>query len=519
MNAQIASAAAAPVRARGPDRVAAARTMLALGMAAESEALLTLAATDDPAVARDPAVEALTAIAAVLAGRPADATGLDNPALSTNGDIALWRGLRDAAEGKAAPALAGSWPLLSAYPDAIRVRIAPSVMEAAASNGADVPASDMAGESLALARALKLIHDGMTDAAVTALTGIRDSRDERDSVRAAIALARLRLRIGQASPADTAEQLERQTIRWRGGPQELSLRLEAAQLRTQAGQWRAALGNLRDTLALFPDSRDKVEEAKTEVFRALLATSAPSVPPLEMVLIAGEFAGDLSDREAGDKLAGVLADKLVALDLPTRARPVLQGLMDKAATSTAKSEYGLRLAQIQLEAGDGAAAEALLSALDLSGMPASREEQRTVLLARAKAAKGDFSGAATSLLTLSTPEADDMRAKFYARAGDWQRSLETLDGIIAARVPETGMLDENQQDVVLRAATAAVQASDGDALKRLGRFDRRITAPRADLFRVLTASAIRSPEDLPRAARELAMSKTLPDRLNALRLR
>lgn len=519
MNAQIASAAASPVRARGPDRVAAARTMLALGLSAEAEALLTLAATDDPAVARDPATMALAGIAAVLAGRPADASGLDSPALSTNGDIALWRGLRDVAEGKAAPALAGAWPLLSAYPDAIRAQIAPPVLESAAMNGADVPAADMAGEGLALARAFKLAHDGKDEAAVAALTSVRDSRDERDSVRAAIALAELRLRSGQATPADTADQLERQTIRWRGGAQELSLRLRVAELRTQANQWRVALEGLRDAQGLFPDAKAEIEQKKAEVFSSLLGTGAPGVPPLEMVLIAGEFASDLSDQEAGDKLAGVLADKLAALDLPARARPVLQKLMDKAATSAAKSEYGLRLAQMQLDSGDVSAAEALLSSLDLNGLPAAREEQRTMLLARAKAAGGDFAGAAAALLPLSTPEADDMRAKFYARAGDWQRSLETLKGSVAARVPETGALDESQQDLVLRQATAAVQAGDGEALKQLSRFDRRITAPRADLFRILTASAIRSPEDLPRAARELAMSKTLPDRLNALRIR
>lgn len=100
LSAQIASAAAAPPRGRGPDRVAAAKTMLALGMSAESEALLNLAATDDPAVARDPNTAALSGVAAVLAGRPTEASGLDNPALPTGGDIALWRGLRDVGEGK-----------------------------------------------------------------------------------------------------------------------------------------------------------------------------------------------------------------------------------------------------------------------------------------------------------------------------------------------------------------------------------------------------------------------------------
>ena len=519
LSAQTASAAAAPPRGRGPDRVAAARTMLALGMSAESEALLNLAAADDPAIARDPKIAALMGVAAVLAGRPADAAGLDNAALPTGGDIALWRGLRDVNLGKPAPALAGAWPLLSAYPEAVRRQIAPAVLEAAAENGADVPAQEMEGPSLALARALKLAHDGQIGPALAALDAIRDSRDERDSVRAAIAATELKLKVGQSTAADAADQLERQTVRWRGDAQELALRLRVATLRTQAGQWRSALDTMRQTEAVFPDAKAKTAEMKAGVFRALLAEPAPEIAPLEMVLIAGEFADSVPDGPDGDRLAGLLADKLAALDLPSRAIPVLQKLIDKAQSTAAKAEFALRLAQMQLDAGEPEKAETLLSSLDMSGVTPARDEQRTVLLARAKAAHGDFAGAATMLLTVSTPDADQMRSNFYARAGDWQRSLETLEGMVTASVPDTGDLDEKQQDLVLREATAAVQAGDSDALKRLKRFDRRLTPPRADLFRVLTASAVKGPEDLPRAARELAMSRSLPDRLNALKSR
>lgn len=519
LSALMASAAAAPPRGRGPDRVAAARTMLALGMSAEAEALLGLAAAEDPTVARDPNTAALMGVAAVLAGRPDDAVGLDNPALPTSGDTALWRGLRDVITGRPAPSLAGAWPLLSAYPEAIRRQIAPPVLEAAAENGADVPPSEMEGASLALARALKLAHDGLIEPALSALNAVKDSRDERASVRATVAATELKLRVGQIAAAEAADQLEPQTIRWRGDTQELAIKLRVAELRNQAGQWRAALDGMRQTEALFPDARAKVVEVRAAVFRALLSDPSPEIAPLELVLIAGEFADALPQGADGDRMAGLLADKLAALDLPSRAIPVLQKLIDKAQSPVAKVEFALRLAQMNLDAGDPAKAETLLSALDMSGVAAAREEQRTVLLARAKAATGDFAGAAKMLLTISTPDVDELRANFYARAGDWLRSLETLESIVRANVPEAGDLDERQQDLVLREATAAVQAGDAEALKRLKRFERRVTSPRADLFRVLTASAVKSPDDLPRAARELAMSRSLPDRLQALRLR
>lgn len=517
LSAHMASAAAAAPRSRGPDRVATARTMLALGMSAESEALLSLAATDDPVIARDPNTAALTGVAAVLAGRPAEATGLDNPALPTGGDIALWRGLRDVAEGRAAPALAGAWPLLSAYPESIRRQIAPSVLEAAAENGAEIPAQEMEGPALALARALKLTHDGQIEQALMALDTIKNNRDERASVRATIVAAELRLRTGSATPADTAEILERQTVRWRGGAQELALRLRVAELRTQAGQWRASLDGLTQAETLFPDSKAKLSELKAGVFRTLLSRPGSAIAPLELVAIAGDFADVITDDADGDRLAGLLAEKLMALDLPQRAMPVIQALIGKTQSPVARAEFELRLAQMQIDAGEPQKAEALLTEIDLSGAAPDREEQRTTLLARAKAARGDFAGAATVLLTLSSNEANDMRANFYARAGDWQRSLETLDAIAAANLPDAGELNEKQQDLLLREATAAVQAGNSEALKRLGRSARRMTPPRADLFRVLTATEVRTPEDLPRAARELAMSRTLPDRFNTIK--
>ena len=519
LSAQTASAAASPPRARGPDRVAAARTMLALGMSAEAEALLGLASGDDPAVASDPNTAALMGVAAVLAGRPAEAAGLDNPALPTGGDIALWRGLRDVSEGKPAPALAGAWPLLSAYPEAVREQIAPPVLEAAADNGADVPPQEMEGPTLALARALKLAHDGQVEPALAALDAVRDSRDERDSVRAAIAAAELRLRVGKSTPAETADQLERQTVRWRGDSQELAVRLRVAALRQQAGQWRAALDGMRQTEALFPNAKGQIAELKAGVFRALLSDPAPEITPLELVSIAGDFAESLPVGADGERLAGILADKLAALDLPSRAIPVLQSLVDKAQSPVARTEFALRLAQVRIDAGDPAKAETLLSSLDMSGVVAGLQDQRTMLLSRAKAAQGDFTGAATTLLTMSTPEANEMRANLYAKAGDWQRSLETLEAMVTASVPATGDLDVKQQDLILRDATAAVQAGDGEALARVKQFERRLTLPRADLFRVLTENAVKGPEDLPRAGRELAMSRALPDRLNALKLR
>ena len=118
--AAIDDAAATPAQSRGPKRIAVARAMLSLGMGAEAEAVLALTATDDPRLTDDPDRRALSAIAALIAGRPGEANALDDPSLTGTDEIALWRAVRSAMahEGaaKAAPVFAADIALPLAYP-------------------------------------------------------------------------------------------------------------------------------------------------------------------------------------------------------------------------------------------------------------------------------------------------------------------------------------------------------------------------------------------------------------------
>jgi hypothetical protein len=70
LTAQIAEAAMTPPLARGPKRRAAAESMISLGLEAEAESLLRMATEQDPKEAASAATAALTAVAALLAGRP-----------------------------------------------------------------------------------------------------------------------------------------------------------------------------------------------------------------------------------------------------------------------------------------------------------------------------------------------------------------------------------------------------------------------------------------------------------------
>jgi guanyl-specific ribonuclease Sa len=522
LKAQVAAAAAAPPRARTTDRMAAAQSLLSLGLATEAQAVLALIATEDPAAAADPNVTGLLAIAALLAGRSPEATGLDDPRLDGTDDVTLWRGLRDAmrdTDPEAGRGLARLLPLANAYPVALRDRLRPLVIEAAVASGqaaSVAPALAKADDAaLEFARALQSERDGDAPAALLAFDALAAGRDQLTQVRAGVRAAELRLRCGMLTATQAADALERYAAIWRGDARESRMRLRVAELRTAARTFRPALDTLRDTERLFPELQPAIRAAMAAVFQAMLA-QPQAVPPLELITLASDYAA-LLPSNVGSDISALLADKLAALDLPNRAGPMLATLMAGAPFGPARAGIGARLAQMQLEDAAFAAVEATLNASDASELPAGLVEQRTLLRARAQAGRGDLANAVTGLAALGTASADDLRAKLLSQAADWKGSLIALSDLAAKVVSADGPLSEAMQDVVLRQATSAVQANDTALLADLRhRYGARLDGARADLFHLLAAEPLRSPSDLPRTATELALARLLPNRLQTL---
>lgn len=522
LTAQIAAAAAAPPRARSRDRMAVAQSMLSLGMATEAQAVFGLIAAEDPVAAADPNLTGLMALAALLAGRSPEAAALDDPRLDGTDDIALWRGVRDAmreTDADAGRGLARLLPLASAYPAALRNRLRPMVIEAAVLTGQSAGVAGALAQpdepTLDFARALQRERDGDTAGALLAFDALAAGRDQLTQVRAGVRAAELRLRDGVLSPAQAADVLERYAAIWRGDARESRMRLRVAELRTAAGAFRPALEMLRDTERLFPDQQPAIRTAMAKVFQAMLA-QPQAVPPLELVTLSSDYAALLPEN-ASSGLAALLADKLMALDLPGRAEPVLATLMAAASPGAARASIGARLAQMQLENAAAPAAEAALKVSNAPGLPAPLVEQRALLLARARVLQNDMPGATAGLLALGTAAADDLRATLLSQSADWPGSVAALSDLIAKTVPAVGPLSDGMQDVVLRQATSAVQAKNLTLLAELPqRYGARLSGQRAELFHLLTAAPLSSPSDLPRSATELTLARSLPDRLQQL---
>lgn len=528
LQGQMLAAADAPALARGPHRELVARTMMALGLGAEAGSVMRVAATDDPHVAAAPQTGALVSIAALLADRPNDTNGLINPALPTTDDIVFWRAVRLAelqpGSAEAAAMFSATAPLALSLPAAMRDRLLPLVAETLVAGGETAAAAALLAArpndaSLDFARAMlaEAKHDNA--AALAGYAALAQSPDRSLHARASARAVELRLATGAINVRQAAEQLERLLYAWRGDQQERALRERLAELQARSGDWRAALGMLHETETLFPDDKPAIHDELTRMFVELLRSDAVgTLPPLDLVSLVEENTDLLPTGQDGEALQARLADRLLALDLPKRAGPVLEKLMGATSSPAARAGFGARLAAMRLRENDPAGALAALDDSNAPNLPDELTRHRILLGAEANARRGDTGRAIAALDGLDDAAADEARATILERANKWPEAEKALAAYVAKVVPASGKLDDAQRRALLRLATAAARAGDDAALAALREREmpRMPSGPLADMFRLLTADPVRSTADLKRSGQEATLAGGLPGQLKAL---
>jgi hypothetical protein len=526
--AQFDDAASSPPLSRGPKHRAAAETFLALGLSAEAESLLHMASDQDPKEAASADTEALSAIAALLAGRPDESAGLMDPKLNGTDEIELWRAVRQAMQDEGSPRAAAVFattaPLVFQYPDPIREHILPLIAETMILGGEIKPAAILLRSrkddpKLAYARALLSNAEGKSDQALTMLDRLANGHDQFDRARAAVRAVELRLVAGVLNKTQAADALDKLLYAWRGDARELALRERVAELRGQTGGWRVALSILRQAAIDFPDQTAPVGDRLKDTFAAMIRDQdARPTPPIEFVAMLEENTDLVRDSSDNEAVEQPLADRLLALDLPGRAKPVFDKLMNQAKSPVAKARFGASLATLDSREGDDAGAIAALDASQGSDLPPDLDEQRLILRAGSIARQGDPAGAAAMLASTRTARATEARAQILETASDWAGAEQAWSDCVAMTLPDSGMLDEPQTRTMLRLATAAARAGHDARLGMLrDTYGTRIgPGPLGDMFRLLTVEPIRTSTDIERSQREMSLAASLPADLKAL---
>jgi len=522
LRSQQASVGAVAPLLRAEPRIAAAQTLLALGLPQEAQAMLRLAVQEIPPAAQDGRQLFLSGMAALLSGRSGEARGLDAE-LPTSDEVILWRALRDAVQGEAgsaAPALAATVPLLISYPEGLRRRLLPIAAEALAEAGQPAAARrllEASGEepSLALAHALLEEAAGHTDLALDRYDVATASRDRLTRARAVRRGIELRLATGRLDAAGAARQLEQTLFAWRGDAQEVGTRERLAALRRQAGDPRGALALLRETEALFPERgpalRDLIQQAFLEALEA--------DPPLGAVALYDAHPELLPAGQAGEAMIALLADRLAALDLPDRAAGLLRRGMERLPPGASRASLGTRLAAQRLGERDAEGALEALAISSASRLPAGLVEQRGLIAAHAEARRGNRELAVEALKALGPP-GDETLSEILAEAREFAAASAGLSRHLAASVPPVpATLTDSLQRLVLRNAALLAMAGDEAGLAaHRERYGARMSRPElASAFQALTADPVKGLADLPRLARELNLFRSFPQSLEPLR--
>jgi hypothetical protein len=515
-NATAEVASAQPL-ARGAPRMRHAEALLALGLGAEAQAVMTTAMREDPQLAEQPRAKAPQGAAALLAGRVAEADGLLAPRLADTDETALWRGLLAAARGQGGAAgIAAGLPLLRTWPEPLRERLMPVAAEALAGGGEPAAARRLiAGRendpAFGLARARLLEATGETAAALDAYEALARGRDRRARAIAMRRAVELRLASGAKDAAGAAVAMESVLAAWRGDALESEARLRLAELRREAGDARAAFDMLRETEALFPDLAATLRARQAEALLAALV----EVPPIAAVALFDTHAALLPPGEATKRALGTLADRLAALDLVARARSVLAGALSKAGSAEARARLGLKLAVLAAGAGDPAGARKALADTDAPDLTEALRRDRALADARALARLGAVEPAVARYRDAG-PDAAPELAEFLAARGAWAGAAEVLRTHLLASLPAAPTtLSEEQRRLVARAAALMALAGDESGLAALrgAEAGRMEGGALADTFALLTAARIGGAADLPRLRQELDAARALPSRL------
>jgi hypothetical protein len=365
---------------------------------------------------------------------------------------------------------------------------------------------------LAYANALLKQATGDNAGALKLFDAVANTRSMLDHARAAARAVETRLAMGQLDPKGAADALDALLYAWRGDGRDLALRLRIAALRQQTGDWRGVFAMLRGAKADFPDQASDIDRRLKEAFAAVPRDPAlEKMEPTDLIALLEENAQLMADGPDGEPMRALLAEKLMALDLPRRADPLLTKLMRAAPYGPARAGFGATLATLRLREGDRDGALVALSESSSADMGDAVRDRRALITARVEAERGHMPAAVEALASDHTAEADETRAAMLEKAQDWPAARDALIVLAAHEVPDSGMLNAAQTGILLRLATAATRAGDDATLASLReKTQSRVgTGPQADLFRLLTAEPVRGTADLGRARAEMGLARAI----------
>ncbi|MEM7569567.1 MAG: hypothetical protein AAF337_07215 [Pseudomonadota bacterium] len=508
-------------------RSAYARFLVGQGMSVDALGVMQVMLSDDATLIKNPTFLAMRGVARLMARRFEGAyTDLMASALDSEPDAYLWRAVAAEATGRHSEALTyfeRGADVLSLYDaeDQARFQLA-AVRSAKALGRTDVADAELRRlEALdaptpykewgQLERALTQLSQGQNEEAKNILGVLAVTAPRAVEARARYHLALTALKEGNVTVADTIENLEKLRFAWRGDAFELDLLETVADLSWQEKQYRPALSSLRQAVTYFPinDRTRAITRKMEERFESLfLKGGADALDPVTALALYYDFKELTPLGSNGDAMVRRLADRLVNVELFSRAAQLLEHQVTYRLEGIAQAAVAERLAMVHLLNDSPKDALRVLRATRASNIPKDLRASRFRVEARALIDTNRYQEAIVALEADRTKEADMLRADAAWGAKDWGLVRSTARALLAQSKEAPASDDERRH--ILRWAIAATL---GNAPQELAEIRTRFgDAMRKGLYSEAFEAIAGSSEgaaDMPRLAGNLADVATL----------
>lgn len=410
-------------------------------------------------------------------------TALANSDLDNRADIELWRA--------AAAAANGTWDIATQkfkiaeqippdYLPFVQVKLQLLAAETALANKDDDGARRLleditsVGDLKLIAQAYPVLGDvfmrlGQEDQAVKVYSEAVASGNPGSVVRGRLALALIDLKNEKIDKAKAASILEGMRFEWRGDDFEYDLLKNLGRLYIELDKPRDGLMLLRQAVKYFPDKpeNEQLKQLMTSTFKDLFfGGKSNDMTPISALAIFDEFHELTPEGPDGDEMIRKLADRLVSVDLLTRASDLLQKQLDSRLEGLDKARVGARLALIYLFDRNPKAALKALEDSNMPGMPNDLGWERNRLHARALIDISKPAEALTNIEGDTGVAADMLRADIYWQLQDWPKAAATFMRLLEYK-KGLKQVDEQAAHYILNAAVAYSLAEDDDSLQDL----------------------------------------------------
>lgn len=464
-----------------------AQFYFANGFEAESLGVLSEMVRVEPEYAADPEYLIMKGAASWMMGRLDDArTDLNNPNLDPYDEATFWRAAVVAEEGRlpdVAYELRKTGSITQPYPKSLKIPTALWVAQAAVELGdvkqagqylevlnVDSPSRAQQDQIDYVSGKLKEVS-GDFDGAIGDWERAMEGRHRPSRAKAAVARTELLLRQGHFTPKDAIEEYEKLRFVWRGDEFEFKLLHRLGTLYLEQQLYREGLRTLRQAATYFPENPDSnlITKQMSDAFNMLyMENGADVLPPVTAIALYDEFRELTPPGALGDQMIRRLADRLVGVDLLSRAADLLEAQIEFRLKGEEKARVGARLALIYLFDRQYDKAIESLNKTQVSKLPDALASQRVLLRAQAQIGLEQPQIALELLNPESSQEAEMIRSNVYWRAGDWKNASKSLNKMtqlmgIKPRKP----LNEVQAAAVLSLAIANTLSGNEVAIVRL----------------------------------------------------